>query len=227
MGRRSHELDPSPAVDWIHSHGDECYFSIDYDPEWGILDSFAEALVKHARCAGCAAPPPLDFGSCPCGGDGPNHRSTYRIDDATWESELDPLWKRDRRRVYDWNRRKSRREAIEGSLEPSYSNADIALLRSIQNDACYYCGTSISGSFQVDHLEPLARGGSDGVGNIMLACAACNRAKWALSEAQFWWKLRRRWPAEEFARVRESAKAMKREKRRRLGQSGLRSRRER
>ena len=55
----------------------------------------------------------------------------------------------------------------------------------------------------------------------MLACAVCNRAKRALSEVQFWRKLRRRLPAEEFTRGRESAKAMKREKRRRLRQSRL------
>ena len=41
-------------------------------------------------------------------------------------------------------------------------------------------------------------------------------AKWTLSEAQFWQRLRKRLPATQFNRVREAAKVMKREVRRRL-----------
>lgn len=213
--------DPIPAVDFIVCCGDGfIYFLIDYDPEWGILASFAEALHEHARCVACAAPPQADFSPCPCGGGTSKWRGMYRVNKAVWKSELEFLRKKDRRRVWNRNQRKSRREAIQKSDDPSYSSADIALLRSVQNDACYYCGTSISENFQVEHLDPLTLGGSNGIGNIMLACPACNQSKWTLSEAQFWRKLRKRLPAPEFERVRESAKVMKREKRRRLRESG-------
>ena len=140
----------------------------------------------------------------------------YSVSEAVWSSELESLWKKDRRRVWDWFARKARREAIQESDEPPYSQADIALLRSVQNDLCYYCGTSISANFKADHLEPLAYGGSNGIRNIMLACADCNRCKWTLSEAQFWPRLRKRLPSTQFNRVRESAKVMKREVRRLL-----------
>lgn len=129
---------------------------------------------------------------------------------------MESLFKKDRRRVWDWFTRKARQDAIQESDEPPYSQADITLLRKVQNDACYYCGTSISGNFQVDHLEPLASGGSNGIRNIMLACADCNRRKWTLREDQFWRRLRKRLPAAQFKRVREAAKVMKREVRRRL-----------
>lgn len=193
-----------------------CLFSIGYDPDWGIQAPFAEALRKYARCSTCGSPPQADFSSCPCSSDGSGERTMYRVSKAVWDSELYSLWKKDRRRVWDWSSREARRELIKNSDEPSYSSADIAMLRVIQNDACYYCGTSISENFQVDHLEPLALGGSNGIRNIMLACADCNRRKWALKEAQFWRRLRKRLPVAQFKRVREAAKVMKREVRRQL-----------
>ena len=85
-------------------------------------------------------------------------------------------------------------------------------LRNVQNDTCYYCGVSIGSNAKVEHLEPLARGGSNGFRNIMLACPSCNAAKGALSGAQFWRKRRKQMHPHEFERVRESAKNMKREK---------------
>lgn len=210
--KRDRGFEPRDAVGSVHHQkGGHVHFAIDYDPEWGLLDSFADALRKHARCADCGAPPPVDFSSCTCGGDAASCR-WYRVENAIWRSELDHLWKRERRRVHDWNSRRSRKEAVRNSFDPPYTSEDIALLRSTQGNACYYCGGSISGSFQVDHLEPLSRGGSDGVGNIMLSCAACNRSKWALSEAQFWRRRRQIWPQSEFSQVREAAKAMKRER---------------
>ena len=193
-----------------------CLFSIDYDQDWGIQAPFAEALLKFARCWTCGAPPQADFSPCPCGGDVSSELSLYSVSEAVWCNELESLCKKDRRRVYNWSTRKTRREAIQDSDEPPYSHADIALLREIQNGACYYCGTSISGNFQVDHLEPLAFGGLNGIRNIMLACADCNRRKWTLNETRFWHRLRKRLPATQFNRAREAAKAIKREVQRRL-----------
>ena len=207
---------PREAVAYIYRGKGSCIFPIDYNPDWGIHGAFAEALHKHARCSTCGAPPPADFSPCPCGGDQSSELSLYSVSEAVWRNELESPWKKDRRRVYDWSTRKARREAIQESDEPPHSQADIALLREIQNGACYYCGTSISRNFTVDHLEPLAYGGSNGVRNIMLACADCNRRKWTLSEAQFWQRLRKRLPATQFNRVREAAKVMKRQVRRRL-----------
>lgn len=207
---------PRGAVGYICHRRGSCTFSIDYNPDWGIHGAFAEALHKYARCSTCGAPPQADFSSCPCGGDGSSELSLYTVSEAVWRSELESLFKKDRRRVWDWFTRKARQDAIQESDEPPYSQADITLLRKVQNDACYYCGTSISGNFQVDHLEPLASGGSNGIRNIMLACADCNRRKWTLREDQFWRRLRKRLPAAQFKRVREAAKVMKREVRRRL-----------
>lgn len=42
--------------------------------------------------------------------------------------------------------------------------------------ACSYCGTR-SVPLQVEHIHPRARGGTDRVSNLCLACVACNQAK--------------------------------------------------
>lgn len=43
---------------------------------------------------------------------------------------------------------------------------------------CQYCG-SIVGPFHVDHVTPVAKGGSDEPSNLVLACQPCNLSKGA------------------------------------------------
>ena len=190
---------------------DSTQFSINYDAELGMIPAFAEALFEYVICTTCGVPPQPYFGRCPC----VEGESWYRVDRAIWKSYLEPLWLKDRRRAYDRNSREWRQEMIRDSDEPTYTAGDVALLREIQSDACYYCGTLIGRNAQVEHLEPLAKGGSNGFNNIVLACPSCNRSKHFLSEAQYWRRLRKRMPQVKFQRVRELAKIIKREKRRR------------
>ena len=203
----------TPAVYEVLLSEGGVYLSIDYDPECGMLPSFADALHEHACCVDCGAPPQGDFSRCPCDGD--HAFFNWRVDHASWKSIVKPLWRKDWRRVYG----RRRRDAIRDSDEPAYSARDVAWLRKVQDDTCYYCGVSILTNAQVEHLEPLARGGSNGFRNIMLACPSCNAAKGALNEAQFWRRLRKTLNSVEFERVRESAKVMKRERWRRRGEA--------
>lgn len=43
---------------------------------------------------------------------------------------------------------------------------------------CRYCGSN-QGPFDVDHIVPVARGGGDEIGNLVLACVPCNHSKGA------------------------------------------------
>lgn len=48
------------------------------------------------------------------------------------------------------------------------------------NHLCEYCHTSEQWQyvpFTIDHVIPLTQGGSDGLGNLALACFHCNRRK--------------------------------------------------
>lgn len=46
---------------------------------------------------------------------------------------------------------------------------------------CQYCGATPPGAvLEVDHIEPVAEGGSDDEGNLVTACFPCNRGKAAI-----------------------------------------------
>lgn len=45
-------------------------------------------------------------------------------------------------------------------------------------ERCAYCGAT-DGPFDIDHIQPLARGGSNDISNLTVACAPCNRSKGA------------------------------------------------
>ena len=46
---------------------------------------------------------------------------------------------------------------------------------------CSYCGIDCTGSFHVDHIEPLAHGGKHELDNLTISCPACNLSKGAKS----------------------------------------------
>lgn len=46
-----------------------------------------------------------------------------------------------------------------------------------QRNRCAACRKNIKSSYHADHIVPLARGGSNDIGNIQLLCVACNLSK--------------------------------------------------
>lgn len=45
----------------------------------------------------------------------------------------------------------------------------------LYNSNCFYCGSDKQ--IQADHIIPIARGGSHSIGNLLPACATCNKSK--------------------------------------------------
>lgn len=207
---------PSFSIDHILISRDGAYLELVAGSHGDVLPALAEALVEHARCVSCGTPPSLPIAPCPCGrkpADGVHASFHFRVTPNVWRDILDPLCRKDRRRQTSRDSRRRRNEAIRNSWEPSYTEKDIACLRRLQNDRCYYCGGSIRTTAQVEHLDPLAYGGSTGFSNIMLACPSCNTAKGTLSERQYWKRLERSLAPARFSRLRNAAKLRKRAKR--------------
>jgi 5-methylcytosine-specific restriction endonuclease McrA len=60
---------------------------------------------------------------------------------------------------------------------------------------CYHCGKKLSfnaygttgrrGSWEIDHSNPKARGGTGLLRNLVPSCVGCNRSKGALTSAEF------------------------------------------
>ena len=78
------------------------------------------------------------------------------------------------RRIHQ-SKRRARRKACAGNFTP----AQIRELFAKQREKCVFCLISIKQSYHIDHIMPLSRGGSNGIGNIQLLCPICNQRKYA------------------------------------------------
>jgi hypothetical protein len=78
-------------------------------------------------------------------------------------------------------RRRARKRAAEGS----HTVDELKALFQRQRGKCAYCGVSIRNGYHIDHVIPLARGGSNWIANIALACAKCNLTKSATDPIEF------------------------------------------
>ena len=71
----------------------------------------------------------------------------------------------------DWKQKKGKwrgRETISPELVNQVYERDGAL--------CSYCLTS-EGPFEIDHIDPVNRGGTHEIDNLCVACRTCNRRK--------------------------------------------------
>lgn len=77
--------------------------------------------------------------------------------------------------------RRQNRRAREVNAEGSFTTQDIYNLWLDQEGRCAYCGCAINyrgkGKFQIDHVMPLVKGGTNYPSNLALCCKPCNQSK--------------------------------------------------
>ena len=71
------------------------------------------------------------------------------------------------------------------SSETKWSKDDIAELKKRQRGHCYWCRKKLDDKYEIDHVWPLVKGGSNGKENIVISCKPCNRKKGAKTPIQF------------------------------------------
>lgn len=86
----------------------------------------------------------------------------------------------DRYKAHSRNR-KARLRAAEGK----HTGADIKEIYAKQQGACVYCGSFLGTKYHVDHIIPLASGGSNWPENIQITCPSCNLSKGAKDPVAF------------------------------------------
>lgn len=71
---------------------------------------------------------------------------------------------------------KQRRRARRLLAGGSFSGQDVKAQYVAQKGLCWWCSEPLT-NYHIDHLVPLARGGSNDASNIVLACPHCNLSK--------------------------------------------------
>lgn len=77
------------------------------------------------------------------------------------------------------------RQARKQNAPGSHIAADVAAQRTRQRGKCFYCGKKVGRHYHVDHVIPLALGGSNGPENLVIACPDCNQRKHAKHPMDF------------------------------------------
>lgn len=70
-----------------------------------------------------------------------------------------------------------RRRARMRNAKGSFTTNDVIRLLKLQKGRCYWCDENCKKEYEIDHVIPLARGGSNYASNIVIACKSCNRSK--------------------------------------------------
>lgn len=70
-----------------------------------------------------------------------------------------------------------RARARKRNAEGTYSASDIREQYEKQSGKCFWCGEHVGDTYHVDHVVPLARGGSNTPDNLVISCPRCNQSK--------------------------------------------------
>ena len=70
-----------------------------------------------------------------------------------------------------------RRRAMMCGERGTYKPSDVRDQYERQRGRCYYCDARVGSDYHIDHVVPLARGGSNTADNLVVACPSCNLSK--------------------------------------------------
>lgn len=78
-----------------------------------------------------------------------------------------------------------KRRALKIKVGGKFTKVDIQNMYVLQGARCYYCSVSIEYKYEIEHMTPISRGGSNWIDNICLACVPCNRTKHTKTVEEF------------------------------------------
>jgi 5-methylcytosine-specific restriction endonuclease McrA len=112
------------------------------------------------------------------------HRDKIKAKVTTWQTDNPNRAAQNHARYRANNPDKIRvrwvaQRAVRKGARGTHTAEEIAAMFVAQNGCCAACRADIDGGYEQDHVMPLARGGTNDIGNIQLLCRPCNRKKHA------------------------------------------------
>jgi 5-methylcytosine-specific restriction endonuclease McrA len=106
------------------------------------------------------------------------HREKRRAYSREYARRVDPEKSREQQRV--WKRANREKVAYGNHMRRARGTDDpesyMAYVDILHADPCAYCGEEAG---HIDHIVPIARGGTNDWDNLTAACGRCNSSKWA------------------------------------------------
>lgn len=89
------------------------------------------------------------------------------------------------RKIQDVNHRNKRRMQMSATSDCSINAFTISAMFKAQDAKCVYCGCSILSEYHIDHINPIATGGSHVISNVQLLCPDCNMKKSSMDNYEY------------------------------------------
>jgi hypothetical protein len=106
--------------------------------------------------------------------DNPNYRHGKSREDGFYADIYKRYRENNKDKIAHRNRlSKAKRKKAEGY----YKIEDIVSKLKLQNGDCFWCLTELNDKFHIEHVIPLAKGGTNWPDNIVISCATCNFQK--------------------------------------------------
>lgn len=99
-------------------------------------------------------------------------QAAYRLANPDWWKGRDPVRTREAK-----VRSEAKRRAQKLNCEVVATTDEIKALLIKQKHKCGWCSCSIKEGRELDHIQPLSRGGSHSIRNLIWSCRSCNRKK--------------------------------------------------
>ena len=115
-------------------------------------------------------------------------RARYWSNPERYREQVRRYNKTNPEKVLIWSRNKRARLM---QAEGSHTFDEVWQMYEDQQGLCAYCETPLFGQFQVDHMLPLVRGGSNEWLNLAVTCCFCNNSKNKSTAEEFMERVRR------------------------------------
>jgi hypothetical protein len=82
-------------------------------------------------------------------------------------------------------KRSAKRAKLQMEAKGSHTNEDIETIRKQLGDRCYYCDDPLFGGGEIEHMQPISRGGSNDPSKLTFSCLLCNHEKHNKTEEEY------------------------------------------